>query len=202
MSSGSQKLSEAYSKESSESSEEIELAPARVDKALCRFTREQASEFHNTRASGGKRVGKHLSHLTFEEKCTIEFLYGCGMMQAIMSDTFHRRANSLPPADPHAPNAFPISVTTKADTENIRNWLVLAGKFKSWMWRTCNEGPSLNFAGCIPARFVPHVAVVGQCNLIVTILGATGARQLGHAARGQRDGYCNCGVRASKMLCR
>jgi hypothetical protein len=155
MSSGSSKLSEAC-----ESSVESELAPARVDKAICRFTRDQAREFHDNAASGGKRVAKHVSHFTFEEKCTVEFLYSCGMMQAIMSDKFHRRTNSLPPADDNAVYAIPIEMTTNANTENIKSWLVLAGKFKSWMWRTCNEGPSLNFGASIPARFVPHVSVV------------------------------------------
>jgi hypothetical protein len=165
--SGYSKASEAYSVQSDDSSEDSETAPARVDKAFNRVTRQQAHDFYNTGASHGKRVAKHLSHLTFEEKCTIEFLYSCGMMQAIMSDTFHRRANSLPPADPSAPFAFPIdiAITTSVDSENIEKWSVLALKFKSWMWRTFNEGPSLNFGGSIPVGFLPHVRVV-VCNAI------------------------------------
>jgi hypothetical protein len=131
-----------------------------VDEALCRVNGHQAREFYDTGASGDKRVAKHLQHQTFEEKCTVEFLYGCGMMQVIMSDTFQRRANSLHPADPDVIFTFPISVSTRANTENIREWLVMAGNFKSWMWRTCNEGPSLYFGVSIPVLFVPHVPVV------------------------------------------
>jgi hypothetical protein len=97
----------------------------------------------------------------------MEFLYSCGMMQTIMSDTFHRRANFLPPADSKTPfkYKFEAKATKVQGNENTRMWTPLAAKFKSWMWRTCDQGPLLNFWGSIPDFMLPHTRVV-LCNAI------------------------------------
>ena len=153
------KLSQAASAESDGSFEETETEPARVTKAFKTEPGEQPVQ--NFRG-----FAKHSSRLTFEEKCTMEFLYSCGMMQTIMSDTFHRRANMLPPADSKTPFKFKVEAMASVQgNENTRTWTLLAGKFKSWMWRTCNEGPFLNFGGSIPLTFSRHVRVV-VCNAI------------------------------------
>jgi len=82
-------------------------------------------------------------------------------MQTMMSDTFHRRANFLPAVDSKAPFTFPIETKAKVQGyENVKIWDEQAGKFKSWMWRTCNEGPDLNFRGSIPVFMLPHVHIV------------------------------------------
>jgi hypothetical protein len=94
--------------------------------------------------------------MTFEEKCTMEFVYSCGIMQTIMSDTFHRRVNFLPPSDT-AYYSFEVPVHEYSKVrgmENVRVWEVVA-----WMWQCCNKGPDLNFSGSIP-RMLPYVNVV------------------------------------------
>jgi hypothetical protein len=153
------KLSKAASLESDDSYEETETDPARVSKAFKTDPGQQPIQ--NFRG-----FAKLSSRLTFEEKCTLEFLYSCGMMQTIMSDTFHRRANFLPPADSNLPFKFKVDAKAKVQgDENTSLWFPLAWKFKSWMWRTCNEGSFLNFRGSIPVGFLPHVRVV-VCNAI------------------------------------
>jgi hypothetical protein len=84
-----------------------------------------------------KRIAKNFSAMTFEEKCTMEFLYSCGILQTIMSDTFHRRANFLPPSDTPV-FSFEVPVHTKSKVrgmENVTVWEVVARKFKCWMWQ-------------------------------------------------------------------
>jgi hypothetical protein len=99
----------------------------------------------------------------------MEFLYSCGKMQMIMSDKFHRHANSLSPADSKSPPLVYVVPAARQvpvmGRENTRQWSPLASKFKSWMLKTCNEGPSLNFRGSIPVRFLPHLQIV-VCNAI------------------------------------
>ena len=141
----------------SDAFEETVEGPAPVSKAFGGINQ----PVENIRMHGGKRVAKIFDDVTFEEKCTMEFLYSCGMMQTVMSDIFHCRANSLPPPDGKKLYSFPIHAKNKAyGMENIKTWDPLTGKFKSWMWRTCNEGPDLNFWGSIPARWLPNVHVV------------------------------------------
>jgi hypothetical protein len=153
------KLSKTVSPESDDSLEETETEPARVSKAFKTYPGQQPIQ--NFRG-----FEKHSSRLTFEEKCILEFLYSCGMMQTIMSDTFHRRANFLPPADSKTPFKFKVDAKANAQgNQNTSMWSPLAFKFKSWMWRTCNEGCFLNFWGSIPVGFLPHVRVV-VCNAI------------------------------------
>jgi hypothetical protein len=153
------KLPETASPECDDTLEETETEPARVIKEF--KTDPGQKPIQNFRG-----FEKHASRLTFEEKCTLEFLYSCGMMQTIMSDTFHRRANFLLPADSKTPFKFKVDAKANAQgDENTSMWSPLAFKFKSWMWRTCNEGPFLNFWGSIPVDFLPHVRVV-VCNAI------------------------------------
>jgi hypothetical protein len=160
------KLSEAATLASSDSNEESETELTRVKKAMKTGIRLQPLQ--NLRGAC-KRVAKHSSRLTFEEKCTMEFLYSCGTMQMLMSDNFHRRANSLPPADSKSPPfSYAVPVTRQVPVMgrgNTRQWSPLASKFKSWMLKTCNEGPSLNFRGSIPGRILPHLRIV-VCNAI------------------------------------
>ena len=109
-----------------------------------------------------KRIAKNFSFMTFEEKCTMEFLYSCGILQTIMSDTFHRRANCLPPSDAKS-FSFPVPVHAQSKVrgmENVRVWEVAARKFTSWMRRCCSEGPDLHFSDSIPLKTLPHVHVV------------------------------------------
>ena len=49
--------------------------------------------------------------------------------------------------------------------ENTSMWSPLAFKFKSCMWRTCNEGSFLIFWGSTPTHFLSRVRVV-VCNAI------------------------------------
>jgi hypothetical protein len=145
--------------------EETDTEPAFVRKA-----------FHGVQLSiddmmvcPSRRAGKHFSRVTFEEKCTMEFLMSCGFLQTIMSDTFYRRANCLPPADADTPFTFPVTVYSDVeDFKNVIAWDKLAGKFKSWMWRSSNEGPDLNFSGSIPVEILPnvHVAVRNAIELL------------------------------------
>ena len=74
-----------------------------------------------------KRIAKNFSAMTFEEKCTMEFLYSCGILQTIMSDTFHRRANCLPPSDAKSFSFLvPVHAQSKVrGMENVRVWEVV-----------------------------------------------------------------------------
>jgi hypothetical protein len=159
------KMSEAACPEIDEY-EETDTEPAFVRKAFRGMKKPNDDERF---MHAGRRVAKHFSRITFEEKCTMEFLFSCGILQTMMSDTFYRRANSLPPSGADAPFTFPVHAYSDVQGfENVTGWLILAGKFKSWMWRSSNEGPGLDFLGSIPVRMRPnvHVAVRNAIELL------------------------------------
>jgi hypothetical protein len=140
-----------------EENEEADTDPAFVRKAF----RGVKQSIEGSRVCPSRRSAKHFSGITFEEKCTMEFLINCRGMQTMMSDMFYRRANSLPPSDADAVFTFPVTAYSEVEGfENVNEWVVFAGKFKSWMWRSSNEGPGLNFAESIPAHMCwPNVNV-------------------------------------------
>lgn len=180
--------------QSGDSFEETETETARVSKA---FKTDQGQQ-PNQNFRGFAKLS---SWLTFEEQCTLELLYSCGIA-TITSDTSRDFTFDFWPIPNHPSSLKLVQRPTCKATKTPQ----CGHPWPSSSNLACGALVTRDLFSFFGSQYLLTsyrvCALLCAMRWVASLMGAAGGHKLGAAARSQRNVQSDCGFQAPGMLCR